>query len=66
MTGITLVVLFAGITFGPAVGMGLSPLIGMTFFIRYYLRRHTVVELVAGMLAGGLIFASLVLFGAFV
>jgi general stress protein CsbA len=66
MTGITLVVLFAGITFGPAVGMGLSPLIGMTFFIRYYLRRHTVVELIAGMLAGGLIFASLFLFGAFV
>ncbi len=66
MTGITLVVLFAGITFGPAVGMSLSPLIGMTFFIRYYLRRHTVVELVAGMLTGGLIFVSLVLFGAFV
>jgi general stress protein CsbA len=66
MTGITLVVLFAGITFGPAVGMGLSPFIVMTFFIRYYLRRHTVVELVAGVLAGGLIFVSLFLFGAFV
>lgn len=66
MTGITLIALFAGITFGPGAGLALTPLIGTTFFIRYYLRRHTVVELIAGMLAGLLIFISLLLFRAFV
>ena len=65
MTSITLIVLFAGATFGPAAGLGLTPLIGITFFIRYYLRRHTVVELIAGTLTGIAIFTTLVFGGAF-
>ena len=44
--------IFLGLVFGTAVSFALLPLVGMTFMARWWLRRHTVAQLIAGMLVG--------------
>jgi hypothetical protein len=44
--------IFLGLVFGTAVSFALLPLVGMTFVARWWLRRHTVAQLIAGMLVG--------------
>jgi hypothetical protein len=43
---------FLGLVFGTAVSLALLPLVGMTFAARWWLKRHTVAQLIAGMLVG--------------
>ena len=43
---------FLGLVFGTAVSLALLPLVGMTFAARLWLKRHTVAQLIAGMLIG--------------
>lgn len=64
-TSISLIAVFAGIAFNPTIGLSLIVLVGLTFSIRLFLRRHTVSELVAGLLLGSLIALSLRAYGAF-
>jgi hypothetical protein len=44
--------IFLGLVFGIAVSLALLPLVGMTFAARWWLKRHTVAQLIAGMLVG--------------
>ena len=52
VASITSAVLFSGFAFGPAVGVALSPLVAATFAARLFLRRHTFMQLVAGLGVG--------------
>jgi hypothetical protein len=52
LASITSAVLFAGFAFGRVVGLGLAPLVALTFAARLFLRRHTVAQLVAGVALG--------------
>jgi hypothetical protein len=57
---------FLGIALGPAVGLALLPLVLATLWARLILNRHTVAQLVAGLVVGVspvLLFASLGLIG---
>jgi hypothetical protein len=49
---IAMTILFVSFVFGASVGIALLPLIGLTFFARLTLRRHTVPQLVAGLVVG--------------
>jgi hypothetical protein len=49
---IALNILFVSFIFGASVGIALLPLIGLTFFARLTLKRHTVPQLVAGLVVG--------------
>lgn len=42
----------AALVFGPAVGLALSPLVPLVVLVRLYLRRHTVGQIVGGLLLG--------------
>ncbi|NLF78592.1 MAG: phosphatase PAP2 family protein [Chloroflexi bacterium] len=44
--------LVLGLIFGPLAGIVLIPLIGVVVAVRLYLRRHTVAQVIAGMLLG--------------
>lgn len=52
MASVTLAALFVAAAFGPVYGVIMIPLVVLVFIIRYYLRRHTVYQLVAGMMVG--------------
>ena len=52
MASITSAVLFMGVVFGIVVGLVLSPLIGLVFYARCILRRHTFWQLIAGFVVG--------------
>lgn len=45
-------VTFVGFVFGAAVSVALIPLVGLTFLTRWWLKRHNVAQLVAGLLVG--------------
>jgi len=49
---VMLAVTFAGFVFGATVGVALMPLVGLTFAARLWLRRHSVAQLIAGLLVG--------------
>lgn len=54
-----------GQVFGPAVAIALLPLIAVVVAVRLYLRRHTVAQVVAGLLLGVASVLLLVSFGCF-
>ncbi len=65
---ITAITTFSGFAFSPQVALGLSPLIIITIIIRYYLKRHTIKELISGFLVGlgsVLVLVALGLFNGF-
>jgi hypothetical protein len=62
---ITAIVTFSGIAISPQVGLALSPLVILTITIRYYLKRHTVLELASGFFVGVISVLLLVIFGLF-
>jgi hypothetical protein len=43
---------FSGFVFGHMVSVALAPVVGLTFVARLILRRHTIAQLVAGLLVG--------------
>jgi hypothetical protein len=43
---------FSGFVFGHMVVVALTPVVGLTFLARLILRRHTIAQLVAGLLVG--------------
>jgi hypothetical protein len=49
---VMLAVTFVGFVFGITVSAALAPLVGLTFLVRLWLRRHSVAQLVAGLLVG--------------
>jgi hypothetical protein len=65
MTSIAIIVVFAGFAFSSAVSLALAPLLALTFYIRLFLKRHTIAQLVAGTLLGGAIVFGLAACGAF-
>ena len=57
------IVLYTGLTVGPAAGMALAPVVGLIFYVRYYLKRHTRGELVLGLATGAGAIGLLALLG---
>ena len=51
---IMLATIFVGFVFGIEAGAALIPLIGLTFFARLVLRRHSLSQLMAGLVAGAM------------
>lgn len=49
---ITAIITFSGFAFSFPIAAILSPIILLTILIRYYLKRHTIFELVSGVLVG--------------
>jgi 1,4-dihydroxy-2-naphthoate octaprenyltransferase len=43
---------FVGFAFNGTTALALSPLIFSTFYVRYYLKRHTFGELISGVILG--------------
>ncbi len=64
-TSITTIAAFAGVGFNVVAGLAIVPLVALTFYVRYFLRRHTIAEMVAGCLLGIGIVVALVALGAF-
>lgn len=62
---ITAVAAFTWFAFSPQTALFISPLILTTIFVRYYLRRHTVLELVSGFLLGTFIISGAASLGFF-
>jgi len=62
---ITAITTFSGFAFSFPVALALSPLVLLTIFIRYYLKRHTLKELVSGVLVGSGSVLVLALLGMF-
>jgi hypothetical protein len=50
---ITMVTVFTGLVFGGMAALVLVPLVVVVFLARWFLRRHTLSQLVAGVLVGG-------------
>ena len=65
VTSVTALLFFARYHFGTDTAMALLPLVGLTFYVRWFLKRHTMIELVSGLLAGWLAVSLLVQFGVF-
>ena len=49
---VMLAAVFSGFVFGHTVSVALTPVVGLTFLARLVLRRHTIAQLVAGLLVG--------------
>ncbi|MBM3145235.1 MAG: hypothetical protein FJ010_09750 [Chloroflexi bacterium] len=64
-TSITTITLFAGFAFGPPVSLAIAPLILSTFYVRHFLKRHTMAEMLSGTLLGVTIVLGLAAMGAF-
>jgi len=64
-SSITTIALFAGFAFNPAVGLAITPLVLLTFYVRLFLKRHTITEMISGILLGILIVLGLAAMGAF-
>lgn len=62
---ITMITIFAGFAFHPFTALILAPLILCTIFIRYYLKRHTLGELISGSLVGTLVVLGMAALGFF-
>jgi hypothetical protein len=62
---LTAIALYAGIVLGLPAGLLLAPLVGLIFYVRYYLRRHTLGELVLGLATGAAAVGLLAATGAF-
>ena len=52
VSAITALTLLAGQTFGAVTSLFLFPLVPLTFYVRRYLKRHTLGELVSGLVVG--------------
>jgi hypothetical protein len=48
----TALMIFAGFAFGYTRSLYLLPLVGITFYVRWFLKRHTMGELVSGLFVG--------------
>lgn len=64
MTGISIITTYAGFVFGMKTSLLLIPLVGLTFCVRLFLKRHTIPELISGTLLGVVIVSGLAIFGA--
>ena len=62
---ITAVVAVTWVTFGLILALSISPLIISTGLIRYYLKRHSFLEIFSGALLGALIVSLVVVLGLF-
>ncbi len=64
-TSISTIAAFAGFGFDYLAGLAILPLVALTFYVRYFLKRHTIAEMVAGCLLGIGIVIALAALGAF-
>jgi len=62
---IAAVTTFSGFAFGLPVALGISPLIISTVLIRYYLKRHSIGELISGVVLSIFVVVGLAVFGYF-
>lgn len=53
MAGISMAATFVGCVYGAVAGVALTPLVGLVFYARWILQRHTVLQLFAGLAVGG-------------
>jgi len=52
VASMTAITIYSGLSLGIQVGLYILPLIGITFYVRRYLRRHTMGELAGGLAIG--------------
>lgn len=64
-TSVTGMVLIAGVVFGSTIGWLMSPLIVVICGLRYYLRRHTVAQLVGGVGLAAILMLAMSTVGCF-
>jgi len=64
-SSITVITAFAGFAFSPKTALALFPLIVITCYIRHYLKRHTIGELISGVILGLTVVLGLVALGLF-
>ncbi len=64
-TSITTIAAFAGFAFSPTAGLAITPLVFLTFYIRLFLKRHSITEMISGILLGILIVLGVAATGAF-
>jgi membrane-associated phospholipid phosphatase len=62
---ITAVTVFAGFYFNLSAGLAITPLVLSTCYIRYYLKRHTMGELLSGIVVGIAVVSGPALLGTF-
>ena len=60
---ITTLTFFAGYAYNLTIALMLSPLILITIFVRHYLQRHNITELIAGVLVGMMVIWALASLG---
>jgi len=64
-SSITTITFFLGFAFSPVVGLAMIPLVFITFYVRFFLKRHTIPEMISGMALGIVIVFCLAALGAF-
>lgn len=64
-TSISAIATFAGIGFGIGTGIAILPMVAMTFYVRHFLKRHTIAEMIGGCILGIAIVMTLAALGAF-
>ena len=52
LASITMATLLMGFVFGSVAGLAMTPLVGLLFSSRIYLKRHTIWQAVGGMFVG--------------
>ena len=52
VSSITTIAVFSGFAFNLLAGLAIAPIVALTFFVRYYLKRHTLGELISGLIMG--------------
>jgi hypothetical protein len=65
VSSITTIAVFTGFAYSLLAGLAVAPMVALTFFVRYYLKRHTLGELISGLIMGSLLVVVLAAFGIF-
>ncbi len=62
---ISAIATFAGFGFSLVTGLAILPMVALTFYVRHFLKRHTIAEMVSGCILGIAIVLTLAALGAF-
>ncbi len=63
VASMTAITLYSGVSLSVQVGLYMLPLVGLTIYVRRFLKRHTIGELVTGLVAGVGVVLLLMAFG---
>jgi hypothetical protein len=65
VSSITMIAVFSGFAYSLITGLAIAPIVALTFFVRYYLKRHTIGELISGLILGIFLVTILAFIGFF-